>query len=752
MNPTGGNKMRHKKTRHQQLNGWMAIIGMTLCTILSSTSETSGQGTFTNIKFYSISLQMERNVQIYLPEGYNEQDSIRYPVVYFLHGATLDHNAYQNLLGILNSLIDEAKISPVIVVKPDGSVGPWNGSFYTNSELYGNFEDYIIHDLPAYVDSTYKTIATRDKRAIMGHSMGGYGAMKIALKHPDQYCAVASHSGPLDFSHFPDRIPGIVAENGGVPVSEYVPSMERFLTTLFYTLAGAFSPNLDHPPYLVDFPIDSMGNPIDSVFHRWSLNDPACLAADMDRSSRMAIYFDCGEQDELQTFPFNTGFADSLDKLGISYDFQPFTGGHMNQLASRLLVSLQFLDSAMNQTVNNVEEGVWIYKSPMPTARSFLGACILKGKIYAIGGATGVMTFSSALEVYDPLTDTWTQKANMPMALCYPNVCAINGKIYVLGGATAMFSGVVPTSFVYDPERDEWTAIGDSPHVFGDPCIAVLDEKAYLIGGSIDGSNVPVSDVNVFDPATEAWTQKTAMPTPRSMLAASVFHRKIYCFGGTTENWTTDFYADVESYDPGTDSWENKNEMPLGRWSPSACVLDNLIYVTGGHHGSNACDRVDILDPESGDWVSGPPLQQIRQGHESCVLDGKIYVMGGSYAENGMPGFLTSLEVFDLYHPESSLNIKADNHQSGNYLSQNYPNPFHSNTNISFCLQTRQMVSLKMYDSLGRQITVLVNEVKQPGEYVITFNAAGLPDGIYLCRFDAGGCTQTRKCLLLSQN
>ena len=716
--------------------------------IFSNTMEASAQGTVTNIQFYSHSLDMDRNVQIYLPEGYNEQDSSGYPVIYFLHGATLDHTAYQNLIAILNTLIGEDMISPVIVVKPDGSIGPWTGSFYTNSQLYGNFEDYMVQDLPEFIEANYKTLASRNKRAIMGHSMGGYGAMKIALKHPDIYGAVASLSAPLDFSHWPDRIPGVVSENGGVPVSEYNP--DKLQTSLFYTLAGAFSPNLKRTPYPVDFLIDSMGVVIDSVFSRWMLNDPASLAAKMDRSSHLSIYFDCGEEDELLTYPFNTGFADSLDKLGIAYDFQSFTGGHMNQLPTRLPIALQFLDSVMNRIGSNAESGVWTYKAPMPTARTFLGTCVLDGKIYTMGGATSQITFSSALEVYDPLSDTWTQKASMPMALCYPNVCVMDRKIYVFGGSTSLFGGVVTTVYVYDPDTDTWTQIEDSLHEYGDPEIAAIDHKVYLISGATAG-NIPVPEVNEYDTYTGIWTRKADMPTARTGFSACVYENKIYCFGGTDENWSSVFFSNVELYDPVQDAWASTNNMPLGRWSPAVSVLDDLIFVSGGQNGSNACDRLDILDPVSEVWVKGTPMQQIRRGHESCVLDGKIYVMGGSYTNNGIAVFLSSMEVYDMTIPIGNLSDNVENHQLRNNLGQNYPNPFSSSTSISFTMESLQMVSLIMFDSQGRQIKVLANEVKQPGEYTLTFSSADLTEGIYFLRFAAGDYLQTNKCVLLRQ-
>ena len=308
----------------------------------------TAQGTLTTISFFSKSLGTTRDVQIYLPQDYNLNDSIRYPVFYFLHGATENHTAWPELAGILDTLIENKYISPVIVVKPDGSIGPWAGSMYTNSELYGNFEDYIVYDLVEYVDLNFKTIPSRDKRAIWGGSMGGYGSMKLALKHPDIYCAVASHSAPLDFSHFVSWCPMILNENGGAPVDEYIPTPYTY-TWLFYTAAGAFSPNLNNPPYYVDFPLDTMGNFIDSVFNRWQLQNPVKLAANLPQNTGLAIYFDCGMEDEFLFYPFNTGFADSLEVMNIDYVFGSFSGTHTNKFLNRVPIALRFIDSVMNQ-------------------------------------------------------------------------------------------------------------------------------------------------------------------------------------------------------------------------------------------------------------------------------------------------------------------------------------------------------------------------------------------------------------------
>jgi enterochelin esterase-like enzyme len=308
----------------------------------------SGQGTLTDTTFFSPILAKDRNMQVYLPKGYNTEDSTKYPVIYYLHGAFVNHTDLgSEISAILDTLIDDKTISPMIVVKPDGSVGPWAGSFYTNSELYGNFEDYIVYDLVSYIDTTFNTIADRRGRAIWGGSMGAYGSMKLALKHPDIYCGVAAHSGPLDFSHFSDAVDTILSENGGAPVSIYIPTPMYLFTYFFYTMAGAFSPNLSNTPYPVDFPLDSLGNFIDSTYNRWLLHDPVRLASNFNPDYDLGIYFDCGQKDELLLYPFNVAFSDSLDQYGLKHVFKSHHGGHTDSLTYILPIALSFLDSVM---------------------------------------------------------------------------------------------------------------------------------------------------------------------------------------------------------------------------------------------------------------------------------------------------------------------------------------------------------------------------------------------------------------------
>jgi pimeloyl-ACP methyl ester carboxylesterase len=232
------------------------------------------QGKVIRDSFFSPAMNQTRSVNAYVPPGYNANDNtIRYPVVYFLHGAGLNHGSYPEITDAAEQLISSQLIDPVIIVKPDASGGPFDQGPYTNSPLYGNLEDYLVSDLIAFIDTKYHTQATRERRVIMGHSAGGYGAMRFALRHPDLYRAVASHSAVLDLAtEANDLLPCALAENGGP--GPFTDPFKGDCIEGMFSRASGFSPNLNNPPFFVDLPIDNSGNLIDSTWAKWLEHNP----------------------------------------------------------------------------------------------------------------------------------------------------------------------------------------------------------------------------------------------------------------------------------------------------------------------------------------------------------------------------------------------------------------------------------------------------------------------------------------------
>ena len=137
-----------------------------------------------------------RRISVYLPPGY-DQSTKRYPVIYYLHGFMNNDSILPNGKNILDMAIAKNKIRPYILVIADNNT-LFSGSFYSNSSLTGNWSDFEAKELVAYMDKNFRTIPTRDARGIGGHSMGGYGVLKIAMMYPDVFsCAYAMSPGLL---------------------------------------------------------------------------------------------------------------------------------------------------------------------------------------------------------------------------------------------------------------------------------------------------------------------------------------------------------------------------------------------------------------------------------------------------------------------------------------------------------------------------------------------------------------------------
>lgn len=311
--------------------------------------------------FYSKALQQEKTYYVGLPKGYNELDTItKYPVILFLHGASITATDMVNSLEpFLDNFLTKPlfdKLFKVIFIIPDGSCEPYKGSFYTNSALYGNYEDYIINDMKDEVACKYHTYKGRAKWSIMGHSMGGFGAMKIAMKYPQKFIGVSALSGPLNITYFDEMLPVIQSEHGNSAPYDF--TYDGSLTKLVYSMAGAFSPNPGVSPP-VRFPVVCDGTLDLEIMKMWENHNPINLIRQWKGNPSMAIHTYCGEVDEFKLITPNKMFCDTLDKYHIAHTYKqdPY-GDHVNSLFASLPLGINFLYNVMDTAQIRIETGV----------------------------------------------------------------------------------------------------------------------------------------------------------------------------------------------------------------------------------------------------------------------------------------------------------------------------------------------------------------------------------------------------------
>ena len=276
---------------------------------------------------------VDRDVLVYLPPGYQSDRNRRYPVVYALHGYSIGAEQWSKEIHVPQTIEGAfAKgAKEMIVVLPDSKT-VHNGSMYSNSPTTGNFEDFIARDVVSYVDAHYRTIPDRNSRGLAGHSMGGYGASRIGMKHPEVFGSLYIMS-PCCMS---PRVSGAAnpANDEALAAVKTPADSEKLPFGLRAQLASAaaWSPNPKNPPLYVDLPV---GPNERSVLAKWAANAPLAFIDQYIQNLRQyrAIAIDVGDQDNLR---IDSGkLHDVLDSYGIPNTFEIYPGTHTSHVAFR---------------------------------------------------------------------------------------------------------------------------------------------------------------------------------------------------------------------------------------------------------------------------------------------------------------------------------------------------------------------------------------------------------------------------------
>lgn len=319
----------------------------------------------------------ERSVYVYLPPSYNKSTELRYPVVYLLHGYSGDNKVWvaedrgARIGKMMDDLIQSRDIREMLLVMPDAK-NRYLGSFYTDSATNGNWEDFVARDLVAYMDAKYRTIAEARSRGIAGHSMGGYGALKLAMKNPSVFGAVYGLS-PCCLGWIADLTPTNPAWNRTVEfkstanVDEAVQDLfksrgqgsdgwrEPFYAVAFLALSAAWSPNPQKSPLFVDLPVEKRNGallPVQNIEAKWSAN-MLLPTVDQHRSNLAqlrAVAFDVGTDDEFPHIVVGSrALSRALEQNGIEHVFEEYEGNHGNRIVERLrLKVLPFFSRKLN--------------------------------------------------------------------------------------------------------------------------------------------------------------------------------------------------------------------------------------------------------------------------------------------------------------------------------------------------------------------------------------------------------------------
>lgn len=300
-----------------------------------------------------------RTTSIYLPPSYRQARSRRYPVLYLLHGFGADNTAFiagryrdLNIRVTMDSLIGSGTVREMIVVTPSVR-NRFDGSFYANSPVTGNWENFIVRDLIQFVDSHYRTIARREGRGVAGHSVGGYGALRLGMRYPGMFSAVYAMS-PYGLS-LDTAPPPATGRAWLVALSLTDTSQFRsagFNAQLLIAESAVYSPDTARPPFLVDFPFRSEQGRLvldTAVAKRWRvpLVEIKAHAANLRREK---VGFDAGLRDGFIRIPPDVATLDRmLTELDVPHFAELYEGTHGDKIRERLeRVVLPFFSASFN--------------------------------------------------------------------------------------------------------------------------------------------------------------------------------------------------------------------------------------------------------------------------------------------------------------------------------------------------------------------------------------------------------------------
>ncbi|MGD1105659.1 MAG: alpha/beta fold hydrolase [Terracidiphilus sp.] len=227
---------------------------------------------------------VDRDVIVFLPPSYQKDKKRRYPVVYALHGYSIGAEQWTHEIHVPQTIEGAfAKGSQeMIVVLPDSKT-IYNGSMYSSSATTGDFEKFIYHDVVAYIDIHYRTIPERTSRGLVGHSMGGYGASRIGMKHPDVFGALYIMSpccmspmaggGPGPADQMKERAIASEKKVAEAKSPADLAAQSPGFGAAQYATAPAWAPDPKNPPLYFDLPTKD-GVPLPEIVAKFTANSP----------------------------------------------------------------------------------------------------------------------------------------------------------------------------------------------------------------------------------------------------------------------------------------------------------------------------------------------------------------------------------------------------------------------------------------------------------------------------------------------
>ncbi|MBI2503069.1 MAG: T9SS type A sorting domain-containing protein [Candidatus Latescibacteria bacterium] len=722
------------------LTSLSAVAALYLGIALMPCAALAAEGRFVSETLHSKALEgnlledsPDRSVVIYLPPSYDSSPEKHYPVVYLLHGYLMDSESWTTglfgrdkefsnstfkILQGLNHFMTEHPDQELILVMPD-AFNRYLGSWYTNSPVTGNWEDFLTQELVQHIDSTYRTLPQATHRGLAGYSMGGEGAWKLAMLYPDVYGAIyaLSGGGPLG-----EAIGDPGAWRKVLAIKEMSQLLNlNVLILANFAIAAAVSPNPDNPPFFVDFPVELVGEElkvVDAIWQRWIKGRDVVAMAHTYRESLRQLRgirfgFGTGEIGVL-----NEGWpvSQALDELGILHVYEEYEGGHLDHLSERIETkALPFLAQAL-----------YGYLPTLRQVTTRLGNAL----------AGQPLTPNLQIELAGPLEATGAfPQMNLdlsPLGLEETSLLHDGQGRYTFTNPIAPpHNGRFRLPVRLHPD-------GMAPYLFFDVALDVwpTEEQVLFADGLAPEWQTTTSNSVTLDP--QATTQVFAGNTSLGVQASGNSFALRFLPSEPLDSFG---YTLRFAFHPGEATGGSLPSFRLVLKGVSPDLSRTLKLIGGGLAGVE-------IDLEKKEWqVIEVPLQEMFLGEPAQSIEllgslkGTFYLDDVRLMPQAAPVATAVAEERTAALPQSFT------------LFQNYPNPFNSSSVIRFSLPASGEVELAVFDLAGQKVAVLAGGMREAGAYTVRWDGRDeqgheLASGVYLYRLQSGAQVETRKLVL----
>jgi N-acetylneuraminic acid mutarotase len=410
--------------------------------------------------------------------------------------------------------------------------------------------------------------------------------------------------------------------------------------------------------------------------------------------------------------------------------------------------------------------GVWNHISSLQMPLFGVAAYYLENvnKVFICGGIDSLDNPKTNCYLYDIQTNTYEPRASLPTGRAYGKLVIVRDSLY-LAGSVSNFNIPDGALYKYDPAADQWQIKSPvtNPAVHEMGVCVWQDSLIIAIGGSTGGFSGALNTVQAYNPFTNTWLvlsgTQNIFPVNITTPQAECIGDEILLVGGLNSSvpYNKVFRGYIDSGDIEKLYWEEDTLLtPFGTgvYRLGGGKFGNYIVFGPALSATSCINQIWGFDVFSNKWTRFLPntldvasRTNIAVKHTADSL--YFYLFGGITRDTAGIHFISNSEKYSTGNPVIGIagNINAIPDKFD--LKQNYPNPFNPSTTIEYFVPRRSFVTIKVFDIIGREITILVNEIKNAGNYKISFESKNLTSGVYFYSLISEDFVKTGKMILI---